>query len=288
MTKQILFVLGVLLIIVASGCTNVNSPIACTADAKICPEGISVGRDPNNNCEFFPCREPQIIPTDFKVTPQIIPTDFKVTLEREGCFGTCPIYKITVNSIGIVEYDGERFVKVTGIQTARITQAKVKELFDMVNAINYFSLNDTYTENATFDAGSATSTVTLNGNTKSVRHAFEDSSAPASLTEFEEKMDEVTNSNQWIETAPDARPTTQAQCEAEGGEWRAHCGLIGDCCNFRTADAGESCTDVSQCEGACIAENEVATSGTCSEWKTTFGCYSYMRNGQAGGAICVD
>ena len=30
-------------------------PVACTKDAKICPDGSVVGRDSRNNCEFFPC-----------------------------------------------------------------------------------------------------------------------------------------------------------------------------------------------------------------------------------------
>jgi eight-cysteine-cluster-containing protein len=29
--------------------------VACTADAKICPDGTSVGRNPTRNCEFDPC-----------------------------------------------------------------------------------------------------------------------------------------------------------------------------------------------------------------------------------------
>jgi hypothetical protein len=29
--------------------------VACTADAKQCPDGTFVSRDPDNNCEFFPC-----------------------------------------------------------------------------------------------------------------------------------------------------------------------------------------------------------------------------------------
>jgi hypothetical protein len=28
---------------------------ACTADAKVCPDGSSVGRNPDRNCEFDPC-----------------------------------------------------------------------------------------------------------------------------------------------------------------------------------------------------------------------------------------
>lgn len=30
-------------------------PVACTADAKICPDGSSVGRNPDNGCEFYDC-----------------------------------------------------------------------------------------------------------------------------------------------------------------------------------------------------------------------------------------
>jgi len=40
------------------------APTACTEDAKICPDGTAVGRDSNNNCEFFPC------PPVVKVVPE--------------------------------------------------------------------------------------------------------------------------------------------------------------------------------------------------------------------------
>lgn len=48
--KTIFFVLIFIFIL---GC--VNKPIACTQEAKLCPDGSAVGRDPNNNCEFFSC-----------------------------------------------------------------------------------------------------------------------------------------------------------------------------------------------------------------------------------------
>jgi hypothetical protein len=37
---------------------NVNgdsNSVVCTMDAKLCPDGSSVGRDPQNNCEFRAC-----------------------------------------------------------------------------------------------------------------------------------------------------------------------------------------------------------------------------------------
>lgn len=36
---------------------SVDEPIYCTADAKLCPDGSYVGRDSNNDCQFYPCSE---------------------------------------------------------------------------------------------------------------------------------------------------------------------------------------------------------------------------------------
>jgi hypothetical protein len=40
----------------------------------------------------------------------------------------------------------------------------------------------------------------------------------------------------------------------------------GPFCNLLTSDFGKECTDSSQCEGYCIAENENSNSGKCSEY----------------------
>jgi hypothetical protein len=34
---------------------RINEGTVCTEDAQQCPDGSFVGRDPLNNCEFFPC-----------------------------------------------------------------------------------------------------------------------------------------------------------------------------------------------------------------------------------------
>ncbi len=128
-----------------------------------------------------------------------IPSDFQVTLVRQGCFGTCPIYTLTVNADGSVDYNGSRFVMVEGEQSSKISLKNVKKLIKKINEINYFSLNNEYTYNATFDVGSASTTVIMNGKTKSILHAFEDTSAPEELTEFEDFIDEITNSGAfWV------------------------------------------------------------------------------------------
>ena len=47
------------------------------------------------------------------------------TIDRTGCFGWCPIYKLTVFRDGTVEYSGERFVKTTGAATWTVTPAEI-------------------------------------------------------------------------------------------------------------------------------------------------------------------
>ncbi|GEM_PF-2014555 len=83
------------------------------------------------------------------------------------------------------------------------------------------------------------------------------------------------------------RIETQGQCLQAGGFWREQCGLIQDCCNFKTTDFGQACSDNSQCQGTCLVETPESTSGTCSQWKTQFGCYDYLYNGQVM-SVCVD
>ncbi len=54
---KLLILLAVILSLLAFGCiaqANPDKPVACTADAKLCPDGSAVGRV-GPNCEFAPC-----------------------------------------------------------------------------------------------------------------------------------------------------------------------------------------------------------------------------------------
>lgn len=45
-----------ILSIAAGGCALTKPPdVACTMEAKVCPDGSYVGRNPAKNCEFNPC-----------------------------------------------------------------------------------------------------------------------------------------------------------------------------------------------------------------------------------------
>ncbi|MGV8150892.1 MAG: hypothetical protein ACP5NV_04140 [Candidatus Woesearchaeota archaeon] len=56
----ILILIGAVML---TACTSSN-PAICTEDAKLCDDGTSVGRNPDNNCEFFECSNETPIPVE--------------------------------------------------------------------------------------------------------------------------------------------------------------------------------------------------------------------------------
>jgi hypothetical protein len=43
-------------LLAAGGCTPAKPlAVVCTMEAKVCPDGSYVGRNPAKNCEFDPC-----------------------------------------------------------------------------------------------------------------------------------------------------------------------------------------------------------------------------------------
>lgn len=69
--------------------------------------------------------------------PQNIPQDLMITLERTVCFGTCPDYKLTITSDGVVLFEGRRFVKQEGATIkGAISQERLKQLMEEFDRVN--------------------------------------------------------------------------------------------------------------------------------------------------------
>ncbi len=128
-----------------------------------------------------------------------------VTLERTPCFGACPVYTVTIYTDGTVVYQGERFVDVTGEQTANIDPATVDQLVAGFEAAGYFDWNDDYTDMHISDLPTITTSVTRDGETKQIVRYAGDDSAPLALPYLENWIDIVANTQQW--TGKEASPT---------------------------------------------------------------------------------
>ena len=66
----------------------------------------------------------------------------EVTLERTGCFGTCPIYRVTLRRDGTLIYEGIRFVSMLG--TYKGQAYDFARLAEFILAQDYFNLKDDY------------------------------------------------------------------------------------------------------------------------------------------------
>ena len=91
---------------------------------------------------------------------------------------------------------------------------------------------------------------------------------------------------------PKAPITSLVDCTTARGEWKK-VGLAGGlACVLQTKDAGNSCTDSSQCEERCLAGIDQTDStkvvGQCQATNQPFGCFAEIKGGVAEPALCID
>jgi hypothetical protein len=140
-----------------------------------------------------------------------------VTLERSSCYGSCPVYRITIFANGRVEYLGEQHVKTRGAKSRTIGEAALRQLKEELNQAGYLGLRDRYdsreagcTSIAT-DSPSALISVRADGRLKSVDH-YLGCSGPVGdrLVKLENAIDRIAGSAAWIGT-PEEREALLAR-----------------------------------------------------------------------------
>jgi len=151
------------------------------------------------------CSKKKSAPTDGVSIDQPHPPDLPAgkallaTLERTGCYGECPVYRLTIASDGSVVYIGTKWVKVTGRREYSITPGQVAELESAFERAGFMQLHD-YDHVESTDDDWAHLSFALNGRIKRVRHYHGDASAPAALNTLEDEVDRVTASGQFTGT----------------------------------------------------------------------------------------
>lgn len=82
-------------------------------------------------------------------------------------------------------------------------------------------------------------------------------------------------------------------CDKQGGRWKKVGRRQAYACVLPAKDAGNVCNDSSECEVACVTENnsvgaEQRASGVCLESTDLFGCRAYVSKGVVEHTLCVD
>lgn len=76
-----------------------------------------------------------------KATTSINERD-SISLTRTGCFGTCPIYELSIKANGEVKYNGKAYVENIGSFEGNIKSTKT--LFQNISNLNWKSYPDKY------------------------------------------------------------------------------------------------------------------------------------------------
>lgn len=135
-----------------------------------------------------------------EVRPQVEPIDEMpkrasvfFEMKRTACFGTCPIYNVTIMDNGEVYYEGKNFVDKIGNYHTTLDNANLQKIRDKIVAINYFSFQDEYDSPIT-DIPSVYTTVNYGGQTKTIHDRHK---GPRELDELYALVDEILDACTW-------------------------------------------------------------------------------------------
>ena len=157
------------------------------------------------------------------LTPPTVPLEkVRISLKRGGCWGTCPDYRIELFGDGTAVYEGRGYVDVLGMHRYRIDPEKVAKLLESARSKDLWSLRSAYTARISDDATYAV-TIVLGNQV----HTISDYvggfvGMPEVVTEFENEVDEVAQSEAWIHLGQQAvghlRENHFSFSSREGGE----------------------------------------------------------------------
>jgi hypothetical protein len=123
--------------------------------------------------------------------------DFSITLERIGCLGNCPDYKIQVLGNGSVRYEGRHYVRIQGVRTATIPKSSVQKLFRRVREEHFFEWEEK--KQVCVDYPEVNITATLNGQRK---HVVEGCNSQGEILRLAAEIDRISGATRWVGSIP--------------------------------------------------------------------------------------
>ena len=144
---------------------------------------------------------PQVPSAD---TSQAARDSVHITLERGPCFGSCPVYKVTLEGWGAVLFEGRRFVADSGVSTASVPAERIDSLVTALEAAGFFDFADRYgagepgCERYATDLPSAVIDVRARGRAKRVEHDHGCMGAPEALGALEARIDSAAGVSRWL------------------------------------------------------------------------------------------
>lgn len=97
----------------------------------------------------------------------------KIEYSTTACFGTCPIFNLTINENKVAQWNAEEYNEINkkvvrGIFNSKITEDKYNEIVNLLNYIDFETLQDNYAVRWTDDQSSTLKITYDNGKIKSI------------------------------------------------------------------------------------------------------------------------
>jgi ankyrin repeat protein len=149
--------------------------------------------------EYLDLVPPERPPKVHIPAPAIRPdSEITITLERTGCFGSCPSYTVTVSTAGVV-FEGGGFAVASGKHTESVDPYEVRKLARKFVAADFYSMESSYRWGAT-DLPTYRLSISIDGQTKEiVDYAGEQVGMPAIIADLEEEVDQFGRTERWID-----------------------------------------------------------------------------------------
>ena len=161
--------------------------------------------------EYVDLVPPERLPPKDPAPPLVKPTSaVTLTLQRSGCYGSCPAYTVSLSTTGIL-FEGKYYVVATGKHTAPVDPDQVRALAKRFNEANFYTMAPEYQAGVT-DCPTYILTAEIDGHKKSVLDyvgAWE--GMPAVVTDLEEAVDKLAQTDRWITGADGLVPALQAE-----------------------------------------------------------------------------
>jgi hypothetical protein len=90
------------------------------------------------------CLVPLLVETQKRPAVVLPPKIRQISFERTYCFGTCPVYRVTINADGTVLFKGVAHVIRKGVYKGKIEPEEFKRLATVTEKLGFFGMKTYY------------------------------------------------------------------------------------------------------------------------------------------------
>lgn len=114
-----------------------------------------------------------------------------ITLQREACFGFCPIYNVAAFEDGSVVYTGIANVETLGVRVFEVEPFQITTIADIAAATGYFDWQDSYMNQTVTDQATVITSIQTADQYKRIVRYLGDASAPVGLVWVEDSIEQL-------------------------------------------------------------------------------------------------